>query len=1375
MFRPSLSKWFARRCQVPKKIRKAVCLRLERLEDRVVPSTFLVNELGDTHAINPSGQDQSGHVSLRSAIEAANALGGNQTIQFDPTVFASFQNIFLTLGVLDLHDSSGVLSIAGPTAGLAISGNHVSEVFRVELGTTAQLTGLTIRDGVITGRGGGIYNAGTLTINHSIITGNTAILNPALGTNGDDYVSGQGGGIFNYGVLTVADSTIESNFASYGGGIANFATATLIHDTLRNNSAAIQGGGIYNDDLPANLLVSDSIISGNTSQDGAGILNEGLVTLRDSTISGNVAQNVGGGLDNYETGIAHIYNCTFANNGAASGGAIGNTYYYSDESGALVTLVNSTFSGNHAQDGGAISIYGEASVIANDCTISGNSAAVAGGIDVDSGSLVLNNSIVAANTGDVLGHVEPYSLNNLIGNGTGIIGISNGVNGNQIGSAASPINPQLAPLGNYGGPTQTMIPLPGSPAIGAGALVALPFGLTTDQSGLPRTVNGRLDIGAVESNVDFNRSGSVTTPNPSNQVINVTVSAQLTGLPTTTGDYAGLIARYTGDGTVTNATYYLATLVGDGNGGYLAAIYKHTGGSFTLLTSQQISGGGLGAGNLEFDVQNTSLRLFLNGNLVASTTDSSISAAGTPGYLTQNLIGAAFSGFQTTTITLPTLPFQLLDDGQLQQNVWTTIDSHVAVIQIDGTGVLYDLEESGALWQFSGGSWLQIDSNVASIKVVNNVLWDLETSGALWERVNGVWSKPDTGVAAFDVSASGVLYDLEANGALWTLTGTTWAKTDSGVLSFHLGVTGVVAYQKQDGSIHVPGYAAIPGTGLGGYGVDSNGDVWVLSNGTLSQYGSSGLLSSLSGVGSFALTPNGQTLVYRQGASLNEMPVGGGSPTVLNANVSSFVMAYDGTIDALAGGKLVQFAPGAIVGTNLDPNPVNSFGVARNGTVFALESTGALVALNVAGRMLEDSDVASMALATNDTLYEVENGGVLWMLSASGSWSQLDSNVAAIRLGTNNALYDLEASGALWRYSNSSWSQLDTGVSMFAVSPTNVLEELESNGALWQLAGNTWTKLDTSVASLQMNAGGVLAYQKQDGSVHVLTFASAIPGTGLGSYGVDVDGNVWVLNGSSLEEFNGGASPVTTISSVASFALTPSDQVVYLTQAGVLDSVPVVGGSATQLASGVSSFAIDSVGTVYALASGSGTLSRFAPGATSGVAIDANAVRSFVVAANGNVFAIETTANTLVSLTDGRRSLETFVASIAVSSNVALYVLKEDESLGALTAHHTWTSLDTGVASFVVSPSGILYELKTNGRLWQLIAGTWTLRDTGVSSIGMASDGTLVELESSGNLWKFNAAGWLLLGSNVSSFSFAVTGTYQIIAIESGNPVTIGV
>ncbi len=57
------------------------------------------------------------------------------------------------------------------------------------------------------------------------------------------------------------------------------------------------------------------------------------------------------------------------------------------------------------------------------------------------------------------------------------------------------VNPLLSPLGDYGGPTETIALLPGSPAIGAGTAIS---GITTDQRGLPLD-SPNPDIGAFQS------------------------------------------------------------------------------------------------------------------------------------------------------------------------------------------------------------------------------------------------------------------------------------------------------------------------------------------------------------------------------------------------------------------------------------------------------------------------------------------------------------------------------------------------------------------------------------------------------------------------------------------------------------------------------------------------------------------------------------------------------------------------------------------------------------------------------------------------------------------------------------------------------------
>ena len=81
--------------------------------------------------------------------------------------------------------------------------------------------------------------------------------------------------------------------------------------------------------------------------------------------------------------------------------------------------------------------------------------------------------------------------NNLIGETDGSSGW---VGSDLTGTSTPPLNPLLAPLGNYGGPTQTMALLPGSPAIGAGIAVA---GLITDQRGQPADLPSP-DIGAYQ-------------------------------------------------------------------------------------------------------------------------------------------------------------------------------------------------------------------------------------------------------------------------------------------------------------------------------------------------------------------------------------------------------------------------------------------------------------------------------------------------------------------------------------------------------------------------------------------------------------------------------------------------------------------------------------------------------------------------------------------------------------------------------------------------------------------------------------------------------------------------------------------------------------
>src|SRR5262249_5320073 len=151
-----------------------------------------------------------------------------------------------------------------------------------------------------------------------------------------------------------------------------------------------------------------------------------------------------------------------------------------------LTLSNSTLAGNTAaRDGGALwtsSILGPCTLTnvtfsANRANTSGLGGA-GGALFVDPAAPqlpLLHNTLIAGNFNgaigtsrdDVNGGLDPGGDSNLIGDGTGMTGISNAVNGNLVGSATMPIDPLLGPLQDNGGPTPTMALLPGSPAADA--------------------------------------------------------------------------------------------------------------------------------------------------------------------------------------------------------------------------------------------------------------------------------------------------------------------------------------------------------------------------------------------------------------------------------------------------------------------------------------------------------------------------------------------------------------------------------------------------------------------------------------------------------------------------------------------------------------------------------------------------------------------------------------------------------------------------------------------------------------------------------------------------------------------------------------------
>src|SRR5262249_51950420 len=149
---------------------------------------------------------------------------------------------------------------------------------------------------------------------------------------------------------------------------------------------------------------------------GAGIWNDGVMTLTNSTVSGNNTQTLGGG----------------------DGGGISNLN--------TMTIINSTIAGNYAFGGAGIS----------------TSQAV---------TINMVNTIVAQNVGWV-GFPGPDVWGPVTSLGHNLVGDTSDSSGwiatDLTGTVSAPLDPKLGALADNGGPTQTMALLNGSPAIGSG-------------------------------------------------------------------------------------------------------------------------------------------------------------------------------------------------------------------------------------------------------------------------------------------------------------------------------------------------------------------------------------------------------------------------------------------------------------------------------------------------------------------------------------------------------------------------------------------------------------------------------------------------------------------------------------------------------------------------------------------------------------------------------------------------------------------------------------------------------------------------------------------------------------------------------------------
>jgi CSLREA domain-containing protein len=358
----------------------------------------------------------------------------------------------------------------------------------------------------------GAANDGLCTLREAITSANTRA---ASGAAAGECAAGGASNSITFSPALTAGGAATISLLSPLPDINNNVTISgpgpnLLTITRSSNAAAVTDFSLVVVETGQTVTLSGLTLSGGQSRNGGGVNNVGTLTIDNCAITGNNA-HAGGGISNSTT--LTIYNSTISNNVTDDfGGGI--------NSNGPLTVINSTISGNRTDlHGGGIKTGGSTLTVVNS-TITNNRADFnddnvggGGGISTFQSVTTLRNTIVAGNfrrqaapvRDDVDGFVNASSSHNLIGDGTGMDGLSGGSNGNSVGNSTSPIDPRLGPLADNGGPTETHALLSGSPALDAGdnslALDAGNNPLATDQrgAGFPRVVNSAVDIGAFES------------------------------------------------------------------------------------------------------------------------------------------------------------------------------------------------------------------------------------------------------------------------------------------------------------------------------------------------------------------------------------------------------------------------------------------------------------------------------------------------------------------------------------------------------------------------------------------------------------------------------------------------------------------------------------------------------------------------------------------------------------------------------------------------------------------------------------------------------------------------------------------------------------
>ncbi|MGY5882732.1 right-handed parallel beta-helix repeat-containing protein [Modestobacter lacusdianchii] len=350
--------------------------------------------------------DAAGRCSLRAAVQEANASGGGSVVLGQGTYRLTLRGAGEDAAATGDLDVTSRVVLDG--RGARIDGQRLDRVLDVLAGGSLTLRDVTVSGGAALGTGlpasgGGVRNAGTLVVDRSTVTGNSAVR--------------AGGGIeASPGSTTTVDrSTLSGNSTGAGpgnGGGLHLTGAGTVHverSTVSGNTAAAEGGGLWNSGA-GTMTVDRTTVSGNTASGaeatmgGGGLFQEagptGTLTVTRSEVTGNIADGAagsGGGILNDQATLVVERTRVERNSAARAGGGIeANVGRTTLERTDLVGNVTGAAPGN----GGGLHLTGAGTVRIDRGEVTGNRAANDGGglWNSPTGTMTAQRTAIRGNT-----------------------------------------------------------------------------------------------------------------------------------------------------------------------------------------------------------------------------------------------------------------------------------------------------------------------------------------------------------------------------------------------------------------------------------------------------------------------------------------------------------------------------------------------------------------------------------------------------------------------------------------------------------------------------------------------------------------------------------------------------------------------------------------------------------------------------------------------------------------------------------------------------------------------------------------------------------------------------------------------------------------